>query len=460
MAVLREHMRENGFSRFAIKQYTINGRHFLRHISGRGTRIDRVQPDDVAAYLRVRRGEYQRRKGHLPEDDTDWRSRYTASIHMLLRLAQGVWPPPTALESRVQSFKQTLQKERLSPGTVRQYLEQARLFLTYLELQELQIEHVKPKHVDSFIAECLRIYRKKHGRPPGRLIHWRAEHTKGVHRLLRDAQKQWPPPSSADLDLQRFEEHLIGRGWRPKFARYYRNRAKQFAEYLDERGLSLSTIAAADVTAYLRAGFREYRRHRSNPPNARHWQIMNQRAVHSLLRFVHGEWPPGSGPPQALADFRGYLEEHRYSPVVIPSCISAVRQFLLHLKGRGVSVQATRPADVEDFLDTKRERYERRYRRLPRNPQQWRTGYTGPIHRLLRMIDPHWPPPEPPRDDQERFRREILDGYGRGWSMSGVFPRAPSARTATQPACFWNGWTLGRAATPFASLASATSTGT
>jgi len=136
-------MRENGFSPFAIKQYTINGRHFLRHISGRGTCIDRVQLDDVAAYLRLRRLQYRRRNGHLPEDDTDWRSRYTSSIYMILRLAQGEWPPPTALESRVESFKQSLQKERLCAGTVRQYLEQARLFLAHLEKQELPIEHVR-----------------------------------------------------------------------------------------------------------------------------------------------------------------------------------------------------------------------------------------------------------------------------------------------------------------------------
>ena len=164
-------MRENGFSRFAIKHYTINGRHFLRHITGREIRIESVRPDDVTAYLCLRRREYQRRNGHLPDDDTDWRSRYTSSIYLLLRLVQGVWPLPTALESRVQSFKRALQKERLRPGTVRQYLEQARLFLAFLGRQGLRPEHAKPKHVDAFIAECLRIYRKKHGRSPRRLIH-------------------------------------------------------------------------------------------------------------------------------------------------------------------------------------------------------------------------------------------------------------------------------------------------
>jgi hypothetical protein len=118
-------------------------------------------------YLRLRRREYQRRKGHLPEDDTDWRSRYTASIHLLLQLAQGVWPPPTALESRVASFKEMLQKEHLRPGTVRQYVEQARLFLAYLERQELRIGDAKPKHVDAFIADRLRIYPKE-ARPAAR----------------------------------------------------------------------------------------------------------------------------------------------------------------------------------------------------------------------------------------------------------------------------------------------------
>jgi hypothetical protein len=52
---------------------------------------------------------------------------------MLLRLAQGAWPPLTSLESRVQSFKETLQQEQLRPETIRQYLDQARLFLGYLE---------------------------------------------------------------------------------------------------------------------------------------------------------------------------------------------------------------------------------------------------------------------------------------------------------------------------------------
>ena len=406
-------MRESDFSRFATKQYTVNGRRFLRHMAERGIRIESVQPGDVAAYLRHRRREYRRRSGYFPVDETDWRSRYTSAINMLLRLAQGKWPPPTALESCVESFKKGLEQEHLRPGKVRQYVEQARLFLAYLERRQVSPEHATRKDLEGFIAERLRIYRQKHGRPPTQLISWRAEQTKAAHRLLCDAQQRWPPPSSGDSDLQRFKVHLTERGLRTEYVRDCLSRARQFLNYLDDRGLNLSAVAPADVTAYFRVGLRIYKKRRSNPPNPLHWRIMNQRAVHGLLHFVQGEWPPGSRPSPVLADFRAYLERERYSPIVIPSCVSAARQFLLYLKPRDVSAEDARRADIESFLGMKLERYKQRYRRLPSNPRQWRTGYTGPIHRLLRMIDPHWPPLEPPRDDRERFQREVMDGYGR-----------------------------------------------
>jgi hypothetical protein len=183
-------MRQRDFSRFAIKQYTVNGRHFLRHMAERGIRIDSVQPGEVAAYLRHRRREYRRHLGHFPIDETDWRSRYTSTINMLLRLAQGTWPPPTALESRVELFKKGLEQERFHPSTVRQYIEHARLFLVYLERREVSLEHATPKDLDGFIDERLRIYREKHERTPNWLIGWRAQQTSAAHRLLRDAQQR------------------------------------------------------------------------------------------------------------------------------------------------------------------------------------------------------------------------------------------------------------------------------
>jgi site-specific recombinase XerD len=93
--------------------------------------------------------------------------------------------------------------------------------------------------------------------------------------------------------------------------------------------------------------------------------------------------------------------------------MSAARQFLRYLKQQSVSVESARPADVEAFIQTKLDRFKQRHRSLPRHPRQWRTRYAGAIHRLLRMMNPNWPPPEPPVNECEQFQCEVLDGYGR-----------------------------------------------
>jgi integrase/recombinase XerD len=407
-------MRQSGFSRWAIKQYTSNGRHFLNHIASRGIRLDVARPDDVEAYLRAQRRRYRRCHGHAPVDEAEWRSRYTSSAHMLLRLAQGTWPPLTSLESRVQSFKATLQQEQLGPDTVRRYLEQARLFLAYLDRQKIRLERATPQNLDAFIAQRLRIYRQQYDQSPRQPVHWRCEHTKAAHRLLRDAQGQWPPPSSGDPELQRFETHLIARGLNADYVKDYLCHARQFLHYLNQHEMSLAATRPADVTVYFRVALRIYRKRKPNlPKSLDYWRMISRRAVHGLLRFAQGEWPPGSRPEPALSDFRAHLVKYRYSRIAIPSHISAARQFLRYLKEQDVLVEAARPPHIESFLQLKLERYKQRYWRLPKHPRPWRARYTGAIHRLLRMLNPKWPPPEPPANECERFQREVLDGYGR-----------------------------------------------
>ena len=151
LVALREHMRQSDFSRWAVKQYTSNGRHFLNHIEGRSICLKAVCPSDVDDYLRTQRRRYRQRNGHPPADEAEWRSRHTAGVHILLRLAQGTWPPLTSSESRVQAFKETLEQEQLRPDTIRQYLEQARLFLAYLERQHLLLERATLRDLDEFI---------------------------------------------------------------------------------------------------------------------------------------------------------------------------------------------------------------------------------------------------------------------------------------------------------------------
>ena len=90
-----------------------------------------------------------------------------------------------------------------------------------------------------------------------------------------------------------------------------------------------------------------------------------------------------------------------------------MNQFLRYLHRRGKPVEAARPADVAAFVEQKLEQYKKRHGGPPPTERKWRSGYTGPIHRMLRLVDSQWPRPEPPRNEMERIQRELIDSYGR-----------------------------------------------
>jgi integrase/recombinase XerD len=93
--------------------------------------------------------------------------------------------------------------------------------------------------------------------------------------------------------------------------------------------------------------------------------------------------------------------------------LAAVNQFLRHLHRQGKPVEATRPADVAAFVEEKRKQYEKRHGGAPPSERKWRSGYTGPIHRMLRLVDAEWPRAELPGSESERLQRSLLEGYGR-----------------------------------------------
>jgi site-specific recombinase XerD len=107
------------------------------------------------------------------------------------------------------------------------------------------------------------------------------------------------------------------------------------------------------------------------------------------------------------------LEQVRYRRSGISSRVSAARQFIYYLTEQGISIEEVRPYHLDAFLQKMLERFQERYDCLPKNPCQWRSQYTGPINRLLRLAQPNWPPVEPPGNDCERFQHEVCEGYGR-----------------------------------------------
>jgi integrase/recombinase XerD len=75
------------------------------------------------------------------------------------------------------------------------YCAYARGFLAYLARRELQVSDVTQAHVDEYLRHAIRLFRKRHGRPPASC--WHSIPRSGIHALLRLAQGQWPPAPKA-----------------------------------------------------------------------------------------------------------------------------------------------------------------------------------------------------------------------------------------------------------------------
>ena len=367
---------------------------------------------DVEEYLIRQRRAYRSRNGHVPHDENHWRSYYTAPISHLLRVAQGQWPPVRDFEKALSKLDDALRRDGLSASTTRGCLKHARRFLRYLVAYQLSPKQAAPKDVDAFLKDGIKNFRKAARPSAHRALRWRQRYRKAIHRLLECVQGEWPPPSPGKTLLKDFKEHLVERGI--KKLDVFTRHAQLFVEYLEERRLEAATVQPADVEEYFRVALTLSKRYRPNlVREQRNWFRLGRRTVRAMLRFVQGEWPPGSRPSPLLSKFRDHLEQHRYSPCGIAFGVAAANQFLRYLQHLGKVVEAARPADVDGFVEHKRRQYEKRHGGSPPSERKWRSGYTGPIRRMLRLIDPQWPQPEPPQNESERFQRELLDGYGR-----------------------------------------------
>ncbi len=300
----------------------------------------------------------------------------------------------------------------LSPRTIDLYEPLTRVFLSYLGERNISLNVATEVDLKNYLQWQQRRYRKRHGREPSTLGPWRVHHTVPICHVLRLAQGKWPPASAGDELLSRFQEHLVEHGL--EMRKEYSWPARLFTAYLGAHGLDASKVQPADVAKFLRVALTLAKRHhptRITQPS--HWNRVMRRAVHVILRLEQGEWPPGSSPSPVVNTFRQYLVSHQYNHTVVTTAVAAVNQFLRHLQREGRGPEAASPADVSAFVQEKRRLYEKRHGSPPPSERCWRSRYTGPIYRMLRLVDPEWPRPEPPRNEAERLRRDLIEDFGR-----------------------------------------------
>jgi integrase/recombinase XerD len=92
LSTLRDHLETERYAEVTAYQCIAAARHFLTYLEKQRVEVGAAQPEDIERYLHQARQRYCRLNGHSPNYE-GWRCSHTSGIHMLLRLAQGRWPP-------------------------------------------------------------------------------------------------------------------------------------------------------------------------------------------------------------------------------------------------------------------------------------------------------------------------------------------------------------------------------
>ena len=105
-------------------------------------------------------------------------------------------------------------------------------------------------------------------------------------------------------------------------------------------------------------------------------------------------WVAKVGDPvrSRLMRFRAAMDDDGFQSSTVRAWLSQARLFLWYLAARKKDPEKAQPSDVRAFIQTRLMRCRERRGHSPAHVVQWRCGYTGAIHRLLREIQGQWPP--------------------------------------------------------------------
>lgn len=184
--------------------------------------------------------------------------------------------------------------------------------------------------------------------------------------------------------------------------------AGRFLAFLERREVMPEHVSSGEVTAFIADDRRRFRRrHRQEPKDLVAWRCSLTGAVHELLRWTQGRWPPPPTHPW-YEPFRTHMVQTCSDRRTRERYISTARRFLAFLEHQRVPVEAAEPSHVEAYRRIKLAEYRQRHRRSPSPLSRWRWSTAIPIHRLLRLVRGCWPPPSPPYPHLEQLREALL----------------------------------------------------
>jgi integrase/recombinase XerD len=194
------------------------------------------------------------------------------------------------IESYLAQLRDHLERARYAPKVADRCLAVAGYFLCFLDRKHLSVESAQQEHVQAYLHEQLRIYRRKHGRSPAIEAGWRCSHTNGVHMLLRLVQGRWPAELVARNSIEEFQFRLCNeyvqwltdsRGLAAETVSGHRELVSRLLSWLGERAASaaLAHLTIQDIDLFIEAQDATLRR------TTRKSMALYLR---SFLRYLHG----------------------------------------------------------------------------------------------------------------------------------------------------------------------------
>ena len=117
LSQLEEHLNREKYSPEAIQQSRMVCREFLSYLSKRQIAVEGVKSTDIERYLQYALQRYRGRH-HCDPKSLDapksfqwWKYSHTTSIHGLLRLVHGHWPPPPPPRTPAEIFQREVREQ-------------------------------------------------------------------------------------------------------------------------------------------------------------------------------------------------------------------------------------------------------------------------------------------------------------------------------------------------------------
>jgi integrase/recombinase XerD len=108
---LADYLRAEAYSTSATRKRMSVARQFLLYLERQGVGAVLATAAHEQAFLDNKLYEHRKRLGNKPSDLNGWRWGYTSGIHMIMRLAQGQWPPVTEPSNPQDIFRRDLCRE-------------------------------------------------------------------------------------------------------------------------------------------------------------------------------------------------------------------------------------------------------------------------------------------------------------------------------------------------------------